>query len=102
MDPIRTAVKYALIPLRTVVQIGELYVEGGEQVPPPAPAATAPPKPAAKRRPAAKRTQASKPRQPAAPQASAPTAVGEERPVDLAREGKGRQPAPLGSNGVSS
>src|SRR4051794_25475369 len=31
MDPIRTAVKYALIPLRTVVQLGELFVEAGEE-----------------------------------------------------------------------
>ena len=37
MDPIRTAVKYSLIPLRTVVQLGELFVEGGEQPPAPAP-----------------------------------------------------------------
>jgi hypothetical protein len=34
MDPIRTAVKYSLIPLRTVVQLGELFVEGGQQAPP--------------------------------------------------------------------
>jgi BON domain len=38
MDPIRTAVKYSLIPLRTVVQLGELFVEGGrETAPPPEP-----------------------------------------------------------------
>lgn len=30
MDPIRTAVKYSLIPLRTVVQLGERFVEGDE------------------------------------------------------------------------
>src|SRR3954447_14909875 len=35
MDPIRTAVKYSLIPLRTIVQIGELFVESGSQKPPP-------------------------------------------------------------------
>jgi hypothetical protein len=35
MDPIRTAVKYSLIPLRTIVQIGELFVESGRQTPPP-------------------------------------------------------------------
>ena len=34
MDPIRTAVKYSLIPLRTVVQLGELFVESGEERPP--------------------------------------------------------------------
>ena len=33
MDPIRTAVKYSLIPLRTVVQLGELFVEAGEERP---------------------------------------------------------------------
>jgi hypothetical protein len=31
MDPIRTAVKYSLIPLRTVVQLAELYVDSGEE-----------------------------------------------------------------------
>jgi BON domain-containing protein len=35
MDPIRTAVKYSLIPLRTVVQLGESFVEGGRETPPP-------------------------------------------------------------------
>jgi hypothetical protein len=41
MDPIRTFVKYSLIPLRTVVQIGELFVAAGEsqrEQPAPAPA----------------------------------------------------------------
>src|SRR3954453_6823632 len=40
MDPIRTAVKYSLIPLRTIVQIGEAFVDAGEQpepTPPPPP-----------------------------------------------------------------
>jgi hypothetical protein len=37
MDPIRTAVKYSLIPLRTVVQLGEQFVEGGEETPAPPP-----------------------------------------------------------------
>jgi BON domain len=50
MDPIRTAVKYSLIPLRTVVQLGDLYVESGRETEPP----PEPPK-AAKRRPARKR-----------------------------------------------
>jgi hypothetical protein len=36
MDPIRTAVKYSLIPLRTVVELGEHFVESGTE-PPPAP-----------------------------------------------------------------
>jgi hypothetical protein len=35
MDPIRTAVKYSLIPLRTAVQLGELFVESGREAPPP-------------------------------------------------------------------
>ena len=55
MDPIRTAVKYSLIPLRTVVQLGELFVETGEQTPPPPqerPQAQAQPQ----RRPAQKRS----------------------------------------------
>jgi len=34
MDPIRTVVKYSLIPLRTIVQVGELFVESGRQTPP--------------------------------------------------------------------
>jgi hypothetical protein len=59
MDPIRTAVKYSLIPLRTVVQLGELFVEGGEQPPAPAPET----KPRAKPRRTA-------PRQRTSPQAS--------------------------------
>jgi hypothetical protein len=53
MDPIRTAVKYSLIPLRTVVQLGELFVESGRETPPPPERTQA----AAKRRtPARKRT----------------------------------------------
>jgi hypothetical protein len=51
MDPIRTAVKYSLIPLRTVVQLGELFVESGRETPPP------PAEPQTKPRAAAKRTQ---------------------------------------------
>lgn len=41
MDPIRTAVKYSLIPLRFVVQLGDLYLEQDEpaQAPPEAPEA---------------------------------------------------------------
>jgi hypothetical protein len=39
MDFIRTAVKYSLIPLRTIVQLGDLYVEAGER---PEPAAERP------------------------------------------------------------
>jgi hypothetical protein len=39
MDPIRTAVKFALTPLRVIVQVGELYVSQGEQPEVPTPAA---------------------------------------------------------------
>jgi hypothetical protein len=46
MDPIRTAVKFSLIPLRTVVQLGEIFVESGQNEPPTAAA----PRPAAKPR----------------------------------------------------
>ena len=46
MDPIRTAVKYSLIPLRTVVQLGDLFVEAAER-----PAAAPAPAPDAKPRP---------------------------------------------------
>jgi hypothetical protein len=59
MDPIRTAVKYSLIPLRAAVQIGEAFVESGEELPQPPPvqqprATTA--KKTARRQPARKRT----------------------------------------------
>ena len=61
MDPIRTAVKYSLIPLRAVVQIGDAFVGSEEPAPEPAP------------RQPQKRTQARKtqrPRKAAGPQAS--------------------------------
>src|SRR3954447_15988186 len=63
MDPIRTAVKYSLIPLRTVVQLGELFVESGRQTPPPEqqPQQAAAPKP---------RRQQTAPRKRPTPQAS--------------------------------
>ena len=35
MDPIRTAVKFSLIPLRTIVQIGDAFVGSDEETPPP-------------------------------------------------------------------
>jgi hypothetical protein len=35
MDPIRTAVKYSLVPLRAAVQLGEAFVESGRETPPP-------------------------------------------------------------------
>ena len=63
MDPIRTAVKYSLIPLRTVVQLGEVFVESGEQsqareAPQSAPARSTPP--ASKGRPGPQRSSAPK------------------------------------------
>lgn len=68
MDPIRTAVKYSLIPLRTVVQLGDLFVESGRETPPP-------PEP-----PQAARTQSPR-RRPAARTRPAPQAS--QRPKDL-------------------
>ena len=59
MDPIRTAVKFSLIPLRAAVQVGEAFVQSGEAPtqPEPVPRATQQPRQAAKRRqPARKRT----------------------------------------------
>jgi hypothetical protein len=57
MDPIRTAVKYSLIPLRAALQVGEAFVQSGEEIPQPKPQATTEPRTAAKRRqPARKRT----------------------------------------------
>src|SRR4051794_9284621 len=66
MDPIRTAVKYSLIPLRTVVQLGELFVESGRETQP------QPQQPqAAKQQPqAAPRRQPARKRSTASPQAS--------------------------------
>jgi pyruvate/2-oxoglutarate dehydrogenase complex dihydrolipoamide acyltransferase (E2) component len=65
MDPIKTAVRYALIPLRVAVQLGDLYVgqddeprsQPQRQAPPePAPRASAPTPPAAaKRKPTPRR-----------------------------------------------
>jgi hypothetical protein len=50
MDPIRTAVKYALAPLRVVVHLGDQFLSQGEAQRAPAPGAPAPraPKPAAR------------------------------------------------------
>src|SRR4051812_4219629 len=53
MDPIKTAVKFALIPLRVVVQLGELYVGGSDGRQQPQPPQEEPAQPQAK--PAAKR-----------------------------------------------
>jgi hypothetical protein len=71
MDPIRTAVKYSLIPLRAVVQLGEIFVDSGEEPPAPEPERTerrTPTRKTQQRRQAQKRAQ---PRKAAAsPQAS--------------------------------
>jgi len=67
MDPIRTAVKYSLIPLRTIVQVGEAFV-GEEEPPPSAPQRRAQPqKRAARPRATQSRAQT---RKTAGPQAS--------------------------------
>jgi hypothetical protein len=52
MDPIRTAVKYALSPFRLVVRLGDEFVSQGEEEPWPEPSAPEPraPKPAARAR----------------------------------------------------
>jgi hypothetical protein len=192
MDPIRTAVKYSLIPLRTIVQIGDAFVGTGEEAAPMTPVATATKRTQQRKRTQARKTAASRqatqapkdlddvavarkvetiifrdesvdkgkisvnaadgvvwlrgeaktpeqiteleaaasaipevknvenllhlPKAPArrpkpsrAPKPSATgvtnegvTAHGEPSPVEAAREGEGRQPAPLGSNGSSS
>jgi hypothetical protein len=52
MDPIRTAVKYALAPLRLVVELGDQVLSQGEEQRAPAPAPRAPqPAPRARRKP---------------------------------------------------
>jgi osmotically-inducible protein OsmY len=87
MDPIRTVVKYSLIPLRVVVQLGELYVSGGEQPDQPTRAAPEPsqrPKPQARQRRAA----AAKPARARTPKAS-PQAS--SRPKDLDDVGLARK-----------
>jgi hypothetical protein len=71
MDPIRTAVKYSLIPLRTAIQIGDRLVRGGQTAEPEEEVQQEPvrarPRPRPQRRPAQKRTTA---RRTADPQAS--------------------------------
>ncbi|HEX4719805.1 MAG TPA: BON domain-containing protein [Thermoleophilaceae bacterium] len=66
MDPIRTAVKYSLIPLRTVVQIGDAFVGADEQ--PEAPQSEATPTSRPRKRTQARKAQ--RPRKAAGPQAS--------------------------------
>jgi hypothetical protein len=82
MDPIRTALKYALIPLRTVVDIGDHIVAQGEQSMPPEPRKST----AAPRRP--RKTTPRRSRQPAAtrpkePAATRPKEPAAARPKDL-------------------
>src|SRR5436190_23239227 len=66
MDPIRTAVKYSLIPLRTIVQIGDAFVAEEPEAPQPQSQATSKPRP--QKRAQARKTQ--RPRKAAGPQAS--------------------------------
>jgi BON domain len=75
MDPIKTAVKYALIPLRIVVQLGEAFV--GE---------TSPPEPTPPSQPRPRRQQA-KPRQ----QRRAPDPQASSQPKDLDDVGLARK-----------
>jgi hypothetical protein len=75
MDPIRTAVKYSLIPLRTVVQLGELFVATGEDTPPP-PAREEQPQPRQPRQPRQPQKRSQPRRKPVSPQAS-------QKPKDL-------------------
>jgi hypothetical protein len=80
MDPIRTAVKYSLIPLRTVVQLGELFVEGGEEAPP----REREPSPQPKRRAAAQKRAQPRRKKTTGPQASQTPKVLDD--VGLARK----------------
>jgi BON domain-containing protein len=69
MDPIRTAVKYSLIPLRVIVDVGDRYVSKGEQADEAMPEAAAPRKTRARPRRAAAK-QASRRAARPSPQAS--------------------------------
>jgi hypothetical protein len=79
MDPIRTAVKYSLIPLRVIVELGDHFVSEGERADAPMPAAAAPAEPpktqARPRRTATK--------QQTAPRAARPSPQASQRPKDL-------------------
>src|SRR3954454_19154028 len=96
MDPIRSAVKFALIPLRTVVQLGELFVGSGEQqreqsAQPAAPQAAAPqPKSQAQRRSPARRGGASA-QKTTQPRRSAPSRQASQAPKDLDDVGLARK-----------
>jgi hypothetical protein len=68
MDPIRTAVKYSLIPLRTLVQIGEAFV-GDDDQEPSEPQSSAP-QSQTTRKPAQPRKAQKRTRRAAGPQAS--------------------------------
>jgi hypothetical protein len=78
MDPIRTAVKYSLIPLRAAVALGDLFVESGE------PDEPSPP-PQARQASAKKRASSAK-RQPARKQAAAARKSKDLDDVALARK----------------
>ena len=64
MDPIRTAVKFSLIPLRAAVQIGEAFVASGEPFEAPEPPA-APPTPRSEATTARKQATTARKRTPA-------------------------------------
>jgi hypothetical protein len=80
MDPIRTAVKYSLMPIRAVVALGEHFISRGEpaDVPTPRPA---PAEPAAPRSPQPRPRRAT--RQQAAPRAARPSPQASQAPKDL-------------------
>lgn len=74
MDPIRTAVKYSLIPLRVIVDIGDSFVSSGEQADAPRSEAAEPRKTRTRPRRAARQ---------AAPRAARPSPQASRAPKDL-------------------
>jgi hypothetical protein len=79
MDPIRTAVKYSLIPLRVMVDLGEHFVSRGERADAPRPAPSGPvepPRAQARPRRAARQ-------QAAPPRAARPSPQASQAPKDL-------------------
>src|SRR5438067_279296 len=79
MDPIKTAVKFALVPLRTLVQLGELYVGGDE------------PRPAPEREREQPQQQAPRPRRPQQRRSAKPDPQASQRPKDLDDVGLARK-----------
>jgi hypothetical protein len=76
MDPIRTAVKYALLPLRTMVDVAEHFVSSGEQADRQRPVAQTPEPRTARPRPRRAAT-------PAPPRAARPSPQASQAPKDL-------------------